>query len=114
MNKQTIQRRVSASLLLLCVAGTMGFAGIASAQAVNSTGGYGGTPTDRVAVCREIGSRFNPYIKVTVPEFVADRWVARGDAVWPDTNGRCPQAEQTLRQYIQERLAGIFSRWGNR
>lgn len=72
--------------------------------------GYGGGGTTRVEVCRETGSRFLPYIKVTVPSQVATQWVASGKAVWP-VNGQCPRPQQTLRDFLQERLSSIFDRF---
>ncbi len=70
--------------------------------------GYGGK---KVEVCRETGSRFFPYTKVTVPKATAEKWVSKGDAVYPNAQGKCPKPEKTLRQYIKERIEKIFDRW---
>lgn len=68
--------------------------------------GYGG---GKVAVCHKTGSPFNPYVKVSVPQQVADRWVANGQAIMPDAQGQCPKGI-SIREFVREILAGIFSR----
>ena len=74
--------------------------------------GYGGG-SDRVAVCRATSSQFRPYVKVTVPAFVADRFLDQG-GVLPDEDGNCPEGidireyVQAQRQKIYERIADIF------
>ncbi len=70
--------------------------------------GYGG---GRVEVCHATGSRFLPYVKVTVPRQVADRWIANHQAVYPGANGQCPRGVN-IRDYVRDILSGIFSRFG--
>lgn len=70
--------------------------------------GYGG---GRVTVCHATGSRFLPYVKVTVPKQVADRWIGNHQAVYPNARGECPRGVN-IRDYVRDILSGIFSRFG--
>lgn len=73
-----------------------------SSPASVSAAGYGGPGVDRVAVCRATSSQFRPFVLVTVPQFVADRYLAQG-GVKPDSAGKCPEGIN-IRDYIAERI----------
>lgn len=69
-----------------------GFAGTAQA-AQQAQGGYGGGGVKFVTVCRSTGywgSWFLPFIKLSVPSFVAESWVSQGKGQYP-VNGQCPK-----------------------
>lgn len=108
MIKQTATVSVLALLFAAPLGGTVfaqnndGFFGQVSVN------GYGG---GKVEVCRETGSRFNPYVKVSVPAFVADRWIEADRAILPDAQGKCPNGI-SVRDFVQQILAGIFNRRG--
>lgn len=105
MNTVPYTRSVALLLAIAATLASFAFTSIAFAQSPNGFG-YG---NDRVEVCRATGSRFFPYTKVTVPEFVAERWIAQDRAVYP-VGGECPAPEKTLRDYIRDRVSNIFGR----
>ena len=103
-----MKRIIITFLTIALTATTVLFVFGSTAYATNEHGyGYGG---DRVDVCKEVGSKFKPYIKVTVPEFIAQRWIDAGEAIWPDGNNECPEGIN-IRDYIQDLLDDIFSRF---
>ncbi len=69
--------------------------------------GYGG---GRIEVCRATGSQFTPYVKVSVPRQIADRWISSGQAINPDAQGQCPKGV-SIRDFVREILANVFSRF---
>ncbi len=74
--------------------------------------GYGGSKVD---VCRVTGSRFFPYVKVTVPYETAETWLHSTNphgvkAVKPDADGNCPPPDETIGEYIHNLLASVFSK----
>ncbi len=71
-------------------------------------GGYGGGQISKVDVCRATGSRFLPYVKVTVPTSVASVWVSTGVGVYP-VNGKCPKGV-SVRDYVRDLLSSLFGR----
>ncbi|MBP9750018.1 MAG: hypothetical protein KBD21_04790 [Candidatus Pacebacteria bacterium] len=71
-------------------------------------GGYGGGQISKVDVCRATGSRFLPYVKVTVPASVASVWVSTGVGVYP-VNGKCPKGV-SVRDYVRDLLSSLFGR----
>lgn len=96
----------SLTIAITTVAIMFAFGGVTYAQ--NNNHGYGG---DRVDVCRETGSRFNPYVKVSVPERTAQRWFDAGKAIWPDNDNECPEGE-SIHDYIRDLLARLLPNFG--
>lgn len=96
---------ITASTALVLAFGSLSLALVP--VVASATFGYGGDP-DKVTVCKKTGSRFRPYVKVTVPEFVAERFLADG-GVLPDGDGKCPEGIN-IREYITERRAAIAVR----
>jgi hypothetical protein len=82
----------------------------ASPMLVNQASAGYGNGNERVTVCRATKSRFLPYVTVTVPESVVDRWIADGRAILPDSEGECPKAEVTIQDYIKDKISAAMNR----
>lgn len=76
-------------------------------QSTSASHGYGGG-NEKETVCKKTGNRFVPYVKVTVPEFIANKFLHEG-GVLPNSNGKCPQGI-SIHDYISDLLNNIFKK----
>jgi hypothetical protein len=90
----------SIAVMLSAVLAISAFVPITHAQL-----GYGG---EKVTVCKKTSSQVRPYVKVTVPEHVAEQFLDKG-GVLPDSQGNCPEGI-SIRELVASRLQEIFSR----
>jgi Ni/Co efflux regulator RcnB len=67
--------------------------------------GYGGG-NEKITVCKATGSRFNPYVKVTVPKSVGQQFL-HDHGVLPDKKGNCPKGI-SIADYIRELYQKYF------
>lgn len=103
MKKTKTYSRAFVALLSLALLGSAGF--------VQATGYGGGNHDQKVTVCKATGSRFLPYVKVTVPSKVADQFLDKG-GVLPDEDGDCPKGID-IRDYIREKEHNAYQRFSS-
>src|SRR5436189_207602 len=94
------KRIFSLALILSAAVYSFSFATPALAQF-----GYGGG-LQEITVCQATGSRFLPFVKLTVPMQVGDQILSHG-GVLPDSHGNCPAGE-SISQFISDLLKNIF------
>ena len=103
--------------MMLVFFGTVGFASAKDHDDHDEHGGYGGGQ-DKMTVCKATGSRFHPWVQVTIPTFLAEQWLENpAQAVEPDEDGDCPAPEITVKEFVkqkkqeaQERVNQVLSR----
>lgn len=71
--------------------------------------GYGGGK-EKETICKKTGSDIMPYVKITVPQAEADKFIHQHDAVPLDENGKCPNGNLSLRDFISKLLKDIFGK----
>ena len=100
------KKTICCSLFLLILTAVV----IAVPATTSANSGYGGG-NKQITVCKKTGSRFLPYVKVTVPKKVGEQFLHEG-GVLPNNKGECPKGI-SIRDYISELFHNIFDRFGH-